>query len=143
MTAAQGPGPISDAELAVLKVLWEQAAGTVREVQAVLQQQGELGRKGGKGAYTTVQTLLTRLESKGYVTCDRAGAAHVFRPAVTRDDFLRRRLTDLADQVCAGTASPLLMALVEGGRFTADEIDQFRRLLDRLEHSPAPSRKRG
>jgi predicted transcriptional regulator len=67
----------------------------------------------------------------------------VFRPAVTRDDFLRRRLTDLADQVCEGTASPLILALVEGGRFTADDIDQFRRLLDRLEHSPPPPRKRG
>jgi predicted transcriptional regulator len=124
--------------LAVLKALWEDGPGTVRDVQERL---NRLGRAPG---YTTVQTHLARLEAKGYVACERGGGAHVFRAAVSRDQLLQRRLTDLADQLCEGTASPLLLALVEGGKFTPEDIDQFRKLLDQLETPPpAPRRKRG
>jgi BlaI family transcriptional regulator, penicillinase repressor len=120
--------PISETELDVLKVLWEHGPGTVRALNALL------GRQGRRWAYTTVLTLLQRLESKGYVTSDKSGVAHVFRPAVTRDKLLQQRLKDLANQLCEGTATPLVLALVEGQRFTAEEISQFRQLLDQLEN---------
>jgi predicted transcriptional regulator len=126
--------PISDTELCVLKVLWEHGAGTVRETQQRLTDQGRTW------AYTTVQTLLGRLEAKGYVACDRGGTAHVFHAAVSREQLLQQRLTDLADQLCEGTASPLLLALVEGGKFSSTDIDQFRRLLDELEGKSSPPR---
>ena len=126
---------ISETELAVLKVLWDLEAATVREVQAVLHQQGR------KWAYTTVQTLLNRLQSKGYTKSEKGGPAHVYRSVVTREELLRRRLGDLADEFCEGTASPLVLALVEGGRFTPDEIRQFRELLDQL--ASDRSRKKG
>jgi predicted transcriptional regulator len=118
---------ISDTELDVLKVLWERPGGTVREIQTALR---PLGRQ---WAYTTVQTLLHRLEEKKYVDCDRAGAAHTFRAALSREQLLQQRLTDLSDQLCEGAASPLVLALVEGARFTPAEIEQFRQLLDQLE----------
>jgi BlaI family transcriptional regulator, penicillinase repressor len=118
---------ISETELAVLKVLWDRGAGTVREVQAVLQEQGRTW------AYTTVQTLLNRLQGKRYALCEKGGTAHIFRPAVSRDQLLQNRLHALADEFCEGTASPLVLALVEGGRFTPDEIERFRRMLDQLE----------
>jgi predicted transcriptional regulator len=124
---AAGQTPISDAELEVLKVLWEQGPGTVRLVNAVLQGRGR------RRAYTTVQTLLLRLEAKGYVRSNKGAPAHVFEAAVSRERLLSQRLRDLADQLCGGTASPLLLALVEGGRFTAEELEEFRRLLDRLD----------
>jgi BlaI family transcriptional regulator, penicillinase repressor len=123
---------ISETELDVLKALWELSAGTVREVQRALRAQGR------RWAYTTVQTLLTRLAGKGIVASDKTGPAHVFRPAVSREQLLQQRLTDLADQLCDGTASPLLLALVEGHRFSPDEIDQFRRMLDQLEGGGGP-----
>lgn len=118
---------ISETEMAVLKVLWDQGPGTVREVQAVLQNQGR------KWAYTTVQTLLNRLQGKGHADCEKGGTAHIYRAAVTREQLLQNRLHALADEFCEGTASPLVLALVEGGRFTPDEIDNFRKLLDQLE----------
>ena len=124
---------ISETELDILKVLWEWGPGTVREVNALLRKQGR------RWAYTTVLTLLQRLEAKGYVASDKTGLAHVFRPAVSRDRLLRQRLKDLANQLCEGTATPLVLALVEGQRFRPDEIQQFRELLDRLESQ----RKRG
>jgi predicted transcriptional regulator len=124
---------LGEAELEVLKVLWDHGPGTVRAVNALLRRQGR------RCAYTTVQTVLQRLEGKGFVRSDKGGKAHVFEAAVSRDRLLSRRLRDLADQLCDGTASPLLLALVEGSRFTAEEIRAFRRLLDRLEGPRGPA----
>lgn len=117
---------ISDTELEVLKVLWDRSEGTVREILEELKPQK-------RWAYTTVQTLLNRLQTKGYVRSDRGGSAHVYRPAVSRDQLLQLRLNDLSRKLCEGTASPLVMALVEGVRFTPEEIDQLRKLLNQLE----------
>ena len=118
---------ISETELEVLKVLWEHGAGTVREVNALLQAQGR------RWAYNTVLTLLNRLEAKGYVASDKSQVAHVFRAAVSRDRLLKQRLKALANQLCEGASTPLVLALVEGQRFSAKEIQEFRRLLDELD----------
>jgi BlaI family transcriptional regulator, penicillinase repressor len=127
---------IGETELDVLKVLWERGDCTVRDIQDALKAQGrDLG-------YTTVQTHLTRLAAKGIVASDKTGPAHVFRAAVSREQLLQQRLTDLADQLCDGTASPLLLALVEGQKLSADEIDRFRRLLDDLEGAGPPPEPR-
>jgi predicted transcriptional regulator len=123
--------PVSEAELEVLKVLWEQGPSTVRAVNEVLRRQGR------RWAYTTVQTLLQRLEAKGCVRCGRGGPAHVFEASASREQLLGRRLRDLADQLCDGAASPLLHALVEGSRLSAAEVAELRRLLDRLD-PPSP-----
>jgi BlaI family penicillinase repressor len=121
---------VSDAELEVLKVLWARGEGTVREVEAALRR----GRR--RLAYNTVLTLLSRLRDKGYVTPDRSGTAHVFRPIVTRAELIQNDLAALADRVCEGTASPLVHALVTGERLSHDEIAELRRLLDDLERRP-------
>ena len=129
--------PLSETELEVLKALWDRGAGTVREINELLAERGR------RWAYTTVLTLLARLEAKGYAASDKSGVAHVFRPLVTRDKLLAARLDTLAAELCEGTASPLVHALVQGGRFTAEEIARFRRLLDELEpKSPSPQSKR-
>lgn len=114
--------PMSDSELQVLEVLWEHGPGTVRQVNDRL----------AHWAYTTVQTLLTRLEKKGYVVCDRTGFAHVFRHQVSRDGLLRRKLNDLVEQLADGVATPLVLALVEDHKFSADDIEQLHQLVDRL-----------
>lgn len=123
---AAGPPGIGQIELEVLKVLWESGPSTVREVLARLADQDER-------AYNTVLTHLQRLEAKGFVSSTKGGVANVYRAVVSRNGLLKQRLKDLANQLCAGTATPLVLALVEGGRFTAEEIDHFRRLLDELE----------
>ena len=61
------------------------------------------------------------------------GVAHIYRAAVTRDKLLRTRLRELADRFTGGAATPLVQALVDGHRFTRDEIEQFRELLDQIE----------
>jgi BlaI family transcriptional regulator, penicillinase repressor len=118
---------MSDAEREVLKALWDHGPGTVREIH------GELRQQGRSWAYTTVTTLLQRLESKGYVACDKSRFAHVFKPRLTRDEVVREQLTSLVDDYCDGTAAPLLLALVEGRQFSAKEIEEFRQLIDQLD----------
>jgi predicted transcriptional regulator len=117
---------VSDAELQVLKVLWTAGPATVREVAAALRRQRR------RLAYNTVLTLLSRLRDKGYVASDRREPAHLFSAVVTRDDLLGSSLTALADRVCDGLASPLVLALVRGRTFSTDEIRYFRKLLDDL-----------
>jgi predicted transcriptional regulator len=118
--------PVSDAELEVLKELWVSGPATVRDVAAALR------KRRRRLAYNTVLTLLTRLRDKGYVAADRRDTAHLFRAVVTRDDLLGSSLTALADRVCDGTASPLVLALVRGQRFSAEELAHFRKLLEDL-----------
>lgn len=119
--------PVSDAELEVLKVLWTAGSGTVRDVEA------KLKRRKRRLAYNTVLTLLARLREKGYVDTDRSGTAHVFKPAVSREELLRHGLATLADRICDGTASPLVHALVKDHRLSANDIAELRQLLDELE----------
>ncbi len=120
---------ISETERTVLHAIWESGGGTVREIAAYLQQNGKTW------AYTTVQTLLNRLEAKGCVTRDMSRAAHVYLPKLSRERLLSQRLNDLADQFCAGASSPLVMALVSSHKFTTKEIAEFRRLLDEAEQN--------
>lgn len=121
------PAP-SDGELEVLKVLWGREPKTVRGVGEALQ------ARGIERAYTTVQTLLNRLVAKGHVASEPAAGALVYRAESTRDDLLRDRLRDVADQLCGGEPTPLVLNLVEGHRFTDAEIARFRAILDR--HRP-------
>jgi len=119
--------PVSDAELEVMKVLWEHGPGTVREISDHLK---NLKRR---WAYNTVLTLLYRLREKGYVATKKTAIPHVFRASVSREQLLKQRLTELAKSVCDGTASPLVHALVQGQRFSPEEIEEFRQLLNDLE----------
>lgn len=115
------------AELEVLKALWETGPGTVREVL------NHLYARGRKVAYTTVQTLLTRLEQKRYVVSDKSDVAHVFRARVSRDRVTRSRLKTLVSQLYDGATGPLVLQLVRSGRLTSDEIAELQGLIDRAD----------
>jgi len=120
---------ISESEREVMKVLWDYKSATVREIRE------RLAAAGRRWAHTTINTLLTRLEQKHCVTCDRSGFSHVFTAAVSRDELMKLQLTSLADNFFNGTRVPLMLALVDGQKFSDDEIEQFRDLIDQLENS--------
>ncbi|RKY18442.1 MAG: BlaI/MecI/CopY family transcriptional regulator [Planctomycetota bacterium] len=124
-----GPPPklVSDTELQILKVLWQLGEGTVRDVLREAEVQGR------DWAYTTAQTLLNRLQDKGFVASEKRGRAFLFRAAVSRDDLLGRSLKQLAERVCDGASLPLLLNLVHGAGFSSKEREAFRELLDRLD----------
>lgn len=117
---------ISEAELAVLEVLWKAPAGP-NELQE------KLARKGPDWAYTTVQTLLHRLLEKGYVTRKRDGVTQVYTAAVDREELVARHVSDLAQRLCQGAMSPLLASLVKTKRFSKTELARFRQMLDEAE----------
>jgi BlaI family transcriptional regulator, penicillinase repressor len=129
---------LSESEREVLRVLWDRGPDTVREINV------ELTRRGRRWAYTTVATLLQRLCAKRYAVSDPSTIPHVFRAAVTRDEILERRLQDAADELCDGRAAPLVLALVQGGRFSAEELARMRRLLDEAAAGrlPEPSKSK-
>ncbi len=115
---------LSEAEREALRVLWERGPGTVRQVMDAI------GERGRTWAYSTVATLLRRLETKGYAASETVGASLQYRARVSREDLLERRLHDAAAELCDGEAVPLVLALVQGNRFTADELDRIRKLID-------------
>ena len=124
---AQKQYDLADAELEVLKVLWEQGPSMVREVL------DHLHAGGRRVAYTTVQTLLTRLEQKGFARSDKSELAHVFRARVTRDRITRSRLKTLVNQLYDGSAGSLALQLVKNEKFTRKEMIELQKLVDRLD----------
>lgn len=115
------------AELEVLKALWDAGPSTVRQVLDTLHARGR------RLAYTTVLTFLTRLEQKGYVASDRSGQAYIYKARVSRERVVGSRLRAMVEQLYDGAAGPLALHLMESQRFTADELEQLQKLIDRLE----------
>ncbi len=122
------PQDVTDAELAVLQVLWDRGGCTTRQLADVLY-------PGGTASQTaTVLKLLERLESKGFVERDRSGAVHVFEACVERDDLIERRLQALAESLCDGSKTPLLMHLVDPKRLSKTERDALRKLVSEFDN---------
>jgi BlaI family transcriptional regulator, penicillinase repressor len=118
---------LGEAELAVLRVLWEHGPSTVRDVL------NQLHERGKKVAYTTVLTFLSRLEHKGVVASDKNDQAYVYRPKVSRESVSQSRVRVLLDQLYDGAAGPMVLQLVEQERLTASELAQLRRLINDLD----------
>src|SRR6516165_4993554 len=103
---ARTPQDVTETELGILELLWEQGPAPIRRLSEALYPQG------GSAHYATVQKLLERLESKGFVTRDRSRAVHVFAATVDRETLIGRRLRATAEQLCGGSLTPLLLHLV-------------------------------
>ncbi len=118
---------LGEAELQVLKALWDAGPATVREVMI------RLHAAGRRVAYTTVLTFLTRLEQKGYVRSDKSDLAYVYRPAVTRNQVTRSRLKSVIDSLFDGEAAPLVLQLMKTERFSAQELAELQKHIDQIE----------
>jgi BlaI family transcriptional regulator, penicillinase repressor len=117
---------VTDAELAILRRLWDGGTATIRQLT------DELYPGGGASRYATVQKLLERLEGKRHVTRDADDVPHRFSAAVGRAELIGRRLRTMADKLCDGSLAPLLTNLVESRALTPREIGELRDLIDRL-----------
>ena len=124
---AKAPQDVTDAELAVLQVLWDRGDSTIRELTS------RLYPDGGTSHYATVQKLLERLEAKRCVERDRQSVPHVFGAAVARDQLIGMRLRQLADKLCEGSLAPLLTHLVQGEGLSSAERQALGDLVDRLD----------
>ena len=118
---------LGTAELEVLRAVWDDQPATVRQVL------NRLHDRGRNVAYTTVQTVLTRLEQKGVVASDKRDTAYVYRAKLTRDSVGQSRLRALVDQIYDGAAAPMVLQLIENEKFSAEELSRLRRLIDDLD----------
>jgi predicted transcriptional regulator len=124
---AKPPQDVTDAELAVLQVLWSQGPATIRQLTE------DIYPDGGPAYYATVQKLLERLEGKDCIRRERAAGAHVFSAVLGPGELIGRRLRAMAEKLCGGSLTPLLTHLVKAERLTAKQRQELRALIDRLD----------
>ena len=124
---SEGEYKLGSTEQEVLQALWGVGQGNVRQVL------NEMHARGRNLAYTTVQTMLTRLEHKGFVESDKSGMAYVYRAAVDREEVMRSRVRSVVEQFFDGAAAPLVLQLIQTEKFSADEISELHKLIDKLD----------
>ena len=117
---------LSPAETEVLRIVWQLGRGTVQHVLGRLPENRRI-------AYATVQTLLRRLERKGYVTHEAKRKAHVFRPAVRREAVIRRAVGDFVDRLFGGDPVLLLLHLADRADLRAEDVERLRTILKKDE----------
>ncbi len=115
---------ITESELGVLRILWDQGTATIRQLTDILYPGG------GAALYATVQKLLDRMEAKGYVRRDRSLYVHVFAAGLDRDELIGRRLRSLAETLCDGSLTPLLTHLARAKDLTAEDRMALRTIID-------------
>ena len=102
-------------ELEIMQYLWKLGEAAVREIQEAIP-------PSKRPAYTTVQTILMRLEEKGAVKRTRKiGNAHLFVPAITKKRMYERLVDELLD-LFGGSPEPLVSHLVESGKLTLEDL---------------------
>jgi predicted transcriptional regulator len=111
----------TDAELAILRVLWNRGPSTVREVVDAMRHQG---------AYTTVLKTLQIMTEKGLVRRNDAERTHVYEAAASQTSTQRQLVTDLMQRVFEGSAAKLVLQALRAGKTSPDELAEIRRLLD-------------
>ena len=131
------PLDLTNAELEVLKVLWEDAPRTVRDVMNALHEQDH------DLAYTTVLTFLSRLEQKGFVKSDKSLQAYTYRPLISREKVTKARLRSLVEELFDGAAGPLVLQLVRDASLSRDELSELHELVDQLDQAGTKTKSRG
>lgn len=120
----------TDAELAILRVLWDRGPSTVREVHAALSSTQDSG-------YTTVLKLLQIMTDKDLVVRDESQRAHVYVSRLGEQRTQRQLLGDLVDRAFNGSPAKLVLQALSGRRATNQELREIRALLDQLEEGGA------
>jgi predicted transcriptional regulator len=131
MPVMKEPRKPTDAELAILRVLWSRGPSTVRGVFDAL---------GGEGVYTTVLKLLQIMTDKGLVRRDDTERTHVYEAAYSEDQTQKQIVTDLLDRVFDGSAAKLVLQALEAGRVSSEELADIRKLIQKHREGAASSR---
>ena len=113
----------TDAELAILRVLWERGPSTVRQVH-------ELLPRDRPAAYTTALKLLQIMTEKGLVDRDERERTHIYRARLSEEQTQRQLVRDLLDRAFGGSASKLVMQALATRRASAEELREIRNAID-------------
>jgi predicted transcriptional regulator len=112
----------TDAELAILRVLWQLGPSTVRQVHDVLMRERPT-------AYTTALKLLQIMTEKGLVRRDETDRTHIYHPRLTEEQTQRQLIRDLVDRAFGGSSSKLVLQALASKRASTDELAEIRRML--------------
>jgi predicted transcriptional regulator len=113
----------TDAELAILRVLWKRGPSTVREVHEALADDRGTG-------YTTTLKLMQIMTEKGLVLRDESARAHVYRPSADKGETQRHLIRDLMARAFSGSARRLIAEALREGKISEEEKGEIRKLLD-------------
>jgi predicted transcriptional regulator len=113
----------TDAELAILRVLWERGPSSVRHVHEALSGTRDTG-------YTTTLKLMQIMADKGLVTRDESARTHIYDARVSQEQTQRQLVNDLVDRAFGGSAAELVLRALSTGKTTDDELREIRRLID-------------
>ena len=120
--AKKASPPLSPAETEILRLVWQLESATVQDICDALSDDRSAN-------YATVQTLLRRLEKKGYVQHIVQGKAHLFSAAVKRDEVIKRTVGDFVNRLFGGDPLPLMLHLADHSEFEADDIKRLKKLI--------------
>ncbi|HQX80640.1 MAG TPA: BlaI/MecI/CopY family transcriptional regulator [Vicinamibacterales bacterium] len=112
----------TDAELAILQVLWDRGPSTVRQVFEALADARETG-------YTTTLKLMQIMAEKGLVSRDESARTHIYEAKASRDLTQRRLVSDLLDRAFGGSAATLVMQALSSHPTSAAELRDIERLI--------------
>lgn len=122
-TSHPSESKLTPAQLEIMNLFWEQGELGVAQVWKLLSARRKVARN-------TVQTMLTRLVERGWLLARPEGKAFYFRASRPRKSTLRGMVSQLLDTAFNGSASGMVMALLEARRLSADEVQRIRTLID-------------
>jgi len=125
MTKAELPR-LSEAQLEIMNIVWDQDKATVGQIWKTLGQRRSISR-------TTVSTMVTRLEEKGWLRHRVIGGTFLYSATHPREKVLSRMVHRLVDAAFQGSAEGLVLTLLEGGRLSAEEVERIKATLEKAE----------
>ena len=114
---------LSPAETEILRFVWQLEPATVQGICDALPNDRSI-------AYATVQTLLRRLEKKGYVRHEVQGKAHLFSAAVKREQVIKRTVGDFVERLFGGDPLPLMLHLADQSELKAEDLEELKKLIE-------------
>jgi len=109
-------------ELQIMNVVWDRGKATVHDVKNALSRR--------KPAYSTILTMMRKLEAKGYLKHEVDGRTYVYLPLISQQAVRHGVLGDLVERLFEGSTSLLLTSLVEQNRISKNELRQIRKLIE-------------
>ena len=125
MTKPELP-PLSEAQLEIINIVWDQGKATVGEVWRALAKRRSVSRN-------TISTMVTRLEEKGWLRHRVIGRTYLYSATHPREKVLPRLVHRLVDAAFQGSAEGLVLTLLEGGRLSAEEVERIKAMLEKAE----------
>lgn len=130
MARPRSPYP-TELELEILKVLWRQGPGSVREVREALASSREL-------AHTSVMTIMSIMTQKGYLKRTKQAGRFVYRPNVSEKSTAGRMLRDIVRRAFGGSAAAVMLNLLETADLDEEELKAIRALINRKAKEQRP-----